>query len=62
MATIRYELNPGQKLPPDEIARLQKLAENLKGHVDEYDEDCPPLTEEQLSELKRKANERRKHA
>ena len=62
MATIRYELDPDGKLHPDEIARLQKLAETLKDHIDEYDEDCPPLTKEQLAELKSKASERRKHA
>lgn len=62
MATIRYELNPGEPLPPEETARLQKLAESLKERPVNFDEDCPPLTADQLAEVKRISAERRKHA
>lgn len=59
---VTYEYDPNRKLPPEEIARLKALAKELENFVDEPDEDCPELTEEQLEEMGRIVRERKKRA
>ena len=46
---IRKELKPGQKPPPEQIARIREAAKRPIV----YDEDCPKMTEEQLRQFKR---------
>lgn len=53
MAITKYELDPNKPLPPEELARLKELEKKLENWVDEYDEDCPELTAEQIKNLKR---------
>jgi len=33
-------------------ARMKQISEALKYHKDEYDEDCPPLTDEELARFR----------
>ncbi|MBR3722195.1 MAG: hypothetical protein IKN12_05445 [Selenomonadaceae bacterium] len=43
MDEIRREMTP---------ERMAFEAERIRNHVDEYDEDCPPLTDEELSKFR----------
>ncbi|MCM1333479.1 MAG: hypothetical protein NC084_03365 [Bacteroides sp.] len=51
---VHEELNPGDKLTEEQI----KMLEALKDSPVEYDEENPPLTEEQLKQFKRVSPER----
>lgn len=53
MAITKYVLDPDRGLPPEELARLKELEKELENWEDEYDEDCPELTDEQIKKLKR---------
>lgn len=53
--TVYYELKPGDKLTEEQIERLKALAEREPV----YDEDNPPLTEEQLALVRKLAKEKR---
>ena len=58
MATVTYFLPKGAKPTPEQLERLAEL----KNYPITYDEDCPPMTEQQLEELDylmRKYNTRR---
>ena len=46
---VRYRLDPNTPLTPEQIQRLDAL----KDRPIVYDEDCPPMTEEQLRQFKR---------
>ncbi|MBQ9347943.1 MAG: hypothetical protein IJT94_11515 [Oscillibacter sp.] len=46
---VTYVLHKDDKPTPEQIAQLKKAAT----HPIEYDEDCPPLTEEQLAIVRR---------
>ena len=46
---VTYELKPGQKPTPEQIARIREAAKRPIV----FDEDCPPMTEEQLKQCKR---------
>lgn len=62
MANVYREYDPDRKLTPEELARLKALAKDLEDRVDEYDEDCPPLTEKQLEKMAQIIRDRKKHA
>lgn len=67
MAIIHYRMNPDKELPPEDRAHLDEVVKELeKAHrenwVDEYDEDCPPLTEKQLEKMAQIIRDRKKHA
>ena len=47
--TVRYTLKRGQGLSPEQMAELDAL----KNRPIVFDDDCPELTEEQLSRFKR---------
>ena len=46
---VRYNLDFNTPLTPEQIKRL----DDLKNHPIVYDEDCPPMTEEQLDQFYR---------
>ena len=46
---VTYELKPGQKPTPEQIARIREAAKRPIV----FDEDCPPSTPEQLKQFKR---------
>jgi len=48
MAIVRFTLEPGTPLRPEQIARLDAL----KDRPIAYDEDCPPSTPEQLRKFR----------
>ena len=62
MAIIHYKLDPNKKFTPEEMAHFDQIANDLENWVDEPDEDCPPLTEDQLEEMRQIIRERKKHA
>lgn len=47
---VRKIINVAAPLTEEELERL-KLLRNMKDEDITYDEDCPPMTEEQLDEL-----------
>ena len=49
MAIVRYEIDPTTPLTDEQIAEVRAAAEMPQ----EYDEDCPPLSDEQLAEFAR---------
>lgn len=49
---VRKTIDVSRKLTKEEKEQLKKLAE-MKEEDIVYDEDCPPLTEEQISKFKR---------
>ena len=51
MAIVHYFLAEDAELSPEEIEELDKLAQ-MKDEEIIYDEDCPPLTEEELARFK----------
>lgn len=52
---IQKDIDLNRKLTPEEVAML----EALEDFEDEYDEDCPPLTDEQLSKMYRVSEKNR---
>ena len=46
---IRYTLKRGQPLTPEQISELDALEDRPIV----FDEDCPPMTEEQLKQFRR---------
>ena len=46
---VTYSITPGTPLTPEQIKRLDAL----KDRPITFDEDCPPMTEEQLRQFKR---------
>ena len=46
---VTYNLNPNTPLTPEQIKRLDAL----KDRPIVFDEDCPPMTEEQLRQFRR---------
>ncbi len=61
MATVTYFLPKGAKPTQEQLDRLAELKNRTEEDI-VYDEDCPPMTEQQLEELDylmRKYNTRR---
>ena len=58
MAMVTYILHRGQPLTEEQKKRLEALKQMSDDDI-VYDEDCPKLTEEELSQFKR-VNPRRK--
>ena len=52
MATVTYILRRGEPLTEEQKARLEALKQMSDDDI-VYDEDCPKLTEEQLSKFRR---------
>ena len=52
MATVTYILRRGEPLTEEQKARLEALKQMSDDDI-VYDEDCPKLTEEQLSQFRR---------
>lgn len=52
MATVTYILRKGQPLTPEQKARLEALKQLSDDDII-YDEDCPKLTDEHLSQFRR---------
>ena len=48
---IKIDPKPRKPLTPEEIAAIEARAPREEDIV--YDEDCPPMTEEQLKQFKR---------
>ena len=53
--TVTYNPEPNRKLTQDELTML----EEAKKKAPQYDEDNPPLTEAELTELREKARKKR---
>ena len=47
--TVTYSITRGQKPTPEQIARIREAAK----YPIVFDEDCPPMTEEQLKQFRR---------
>lgn len=58
MAMVTYVLHRGQPLTEEQKKRLEALKQMSDDDI-VYDEDCPKLTDEELSQFKR-VNPRRK--
>ena len=55
MAVVNYTMNPNEPLTKEQKEEIKRAKEM----TDVYDEDCPPLTDEQLAELAAVARQQR---
>ena len=58
MAIVNYTMNPNEPLTKEQKEEIKRAKEM----TDVYDEDCPPLTDEQLAELAAVARQQRANA